>query len=424
MASGISRRTLLGAAAGLGCWPAFAQSSALTVFGHKVHQAAATTGPGGDATAPWRQATGRTIEWVTLGDNNAIHERLLREASLAQTSLDAAYLVNGRAVPRNLRLFEPLDPLMATAPIDRFDDFAKGLVEPLKADGALHGVPVRHATNTLIYNEAIFEERGVALPTTLEELAEALRKLTFRRPDGSQVYGLAFTPVFASNFLTIARCLNGDYMTTDGRIVAAEPPMVKAIGLFADLFKSGVLPRNTPTLSNEEVTSWMQQGRAAVTINPFARLTSFNDPKQSKFPGRLKPMPVPMAADLIGKVAYAPTVEYWSLVIPKNARDKALSWSFVRALSAPEATLAMALNGNGPPRISTYAEPKLKAMSPYSADEAKALAAARIHLPAFDEQARAHDIFVEESQAAMIGLKPADAAMASAAARVAPLLKT
>ena len=35
-------------------------------------------------------------------------------------------------------------------------------------------------------------------------------------------------------------------------------------------------------------------------------------------------------------------------------------------------TTAMALNGNGPTRISTYADPKLKAVSPFAADEAKA----------------------------------------------------
>ena len=53
-------------------------------------------------------------------------------------------------------------------------------------------------------------------------MIEAARKLTFKRDDGTQVYGLAFTPVFASNFLTISRCLGGDYMTVDRKIVAAE----------------------------------------------------------------------------------------------------------------------------------------------------------------------------------------------------------
>ena len=56
---------------------------------------------------------------------------------------------------------------MKEAPIEDFADFAPGLVAPLKVDGALHGIPVRHATNVIVYNEALLQERGVALPKTL-----------------------------------------------------------------------------------------------------------------------------------------------------------------------------------------------------------------------------------------------------------------
>jgi multiple sugar transport system substrate-binding protein len=175
-------------------------------------------------------------------------------------------------------------------------------------------------------------------------------------------------------------------------------------------------------VNNEEITTWMQQGRAAMTINPFARLVTYNDPSKGKYGGRFKSLLPPMAADLVGKVAFAPTTEFWALMIPKNARQKPLSWEFIRALSSKAGTTAMALNGNGPVRISTYADEKLKAAMPYAADEAAALKASRIHLPAFDEQARAHDIFIEETQAAVLGRKPAQQAMDDATARVKPLL--
>ncbi|WP_439495036.1 ABC transporter substrate-binding protein [Bosea sp. (in: a-proteobacteria)] len=402
---------------------AFAQAKTLTALGHRVHQTSATTGPGGDATEAWRKQAGANVSWVTFGDVNAIHERLLREVTLAETSIDVGYLLNGRAVPRNLKLFEPLDALMKEAAIEDFVDFAPGLVAPLKVDGALHGIPVRHATNALIYNEALLEERGITkLPATFEELVEAARKLTFKREDGTQVNGLAFTAVFASNFLTLARCLGGDYMTSDGKLVAAEAPMVKALTVLADLYKSGVLPRNFATVNNEEITTWMQQGRAAMTINPFARLVTYNDASKGKYGGRFKSLLPPMAADLVGKMEFAPTTEFWSLVIPKNAKQKPLAWDFIRALSSKAGTKAMALNGNGPVRISTYADPALKAAMPYAADEAAALKASRIHLPAFDEQARAHDIFIEETQAAVLGLKPPQQAMDDAVKRVRPLL--
>lgn len=424
----ISRRAfgrLAGAAATTLALPriARAQAKTLTALGHRVHQTSATTGPGGDATEAFRKQADAAVNWVTFGDVNAIHERLLREVTLAETTIDAAYLLNGRAVPRNLKLFEPLDGLMKTSAIEAFEDFAPGLVAPMKLDGALHAIPVRHATNALIYNEALLEERGVSkLPASFEELADLIRKLSFKRDDGTQVFGLAFTAAFASNFLTLARCLGGDYMTADGKLVANEPGMVKALTLLAELYKAGAMPRNFATVNNEEITTVMQQGRAAMTINPFARLVTYNDATKGKFGGRFKSLLPPMAADLKGKVEYAPTTEFWSLAIPKNAKQKPLAWEMIRTLSAKSGTLAMALNGNGPTRVSTYSEEKLKAAMPYAADEAAALKASRIHLPAFDEQARAHDIFLEETQAAVLGIKPAQAAMDDAVKRVKPLL--
>jgi len=424
----LTRRRALGLSAGAAALLALpragrAQDGSLTVLGHRVHESAATSGPGGDATAAWRAASGTEITWATLGDVSAIHERLLREASLAETSIDLAHLLNGRATPSSLSLFEPLDALMAQEPIEDFADIAPGLLEPMRLEGTIRGIPVRHATNTLIYNEALFEERGVPLPRTFEDLVEAARRLTYRRPDGTRVYGLVFTPVFASNFLTFARALGADYMTPEGRIVASEAPMVRALSILAGLYKDGVLPRNMAVLNNEEVTTWMQQGRAAMTANPFARLVTYNDPQASRYPGRLKPMMTPMAADLVGKLAFASTTGVWSMVIPRNARRKQAAWGLIRALSSKAGTLAMALNGNGPVRLSTYAEPRLRESLPYAALEADAVAAARVDLPAFDEQSRAHDIFVEESLAAVLGMKPAETAMKDAIRRVQPLVR-
>jgi len=416
---------LVGAAiATAGARPARAQAGELNVFGHRVHQTAATTGPGGDATAAWRTATGGTANWITLGDVAAIHERLLREATLPETSFDVAYLLNGRAIPRNLRLFEPLNAFLQSAPIEDFEDFPRGLTGALEVDGTLRGIPVRHATNAMIYNEAIFRERGVD-PNfrSAEEMIEAAKRLTFRRADGTQVVGLAFTPVFASNFLSIARAFGGDYMSEDRRITAAEPGMVRALAALADLFRSGAMPRNFATLNNEELVTAVQQGRIAMHVNPYARLVALNDPQRTSTPGAIKPFLPPVASDLAGRATYAPTVEFWSLVIPRNSRNKDRAWAFVRALSSRQATLASALNGNGPTRASTYGEARLREMLPHAGAEAEALRRSRVHLPAFDEQARAHDIFIEESQAAVLGMKTPEVAMQSAARRVAPLVQ-
>ena len=166
----------------------------------------------------------------------------------------------------------------------------------------------------------------------------------------------------------------------------------------------------------------MQQGRAAMTVNPYARLASYNDPAKSRFAGKLKPVNPPMAAALAGKMPYASTVEFWSLVIPKNSSRKRVAWDLLRAMSSKASTTSMALNGNGPTRVSSYADPRLRANNSFAKEEAMALAGSRIHLPAFDEQARVHDIFVEESQAAVLGMKEPRQAMNDATRRARPLV--
>ena len=52
------------------------------------------------------------------------------------------------------------------------------------------------------------------------------------------------------------------------------------------------------------------------------------------------------------------------------------------------------------------------------------LKVARVPLPAFDEAARAGDIFKEEAEAAVLGMKTPEAAMAAVVQRVKPLLPT
>ena len=55
-------------------------------------------------------------------------------------------------------------------------------------------------------------------------------------------------------------------------------------------------------------------------------------------------------------------------------------------------------------------------------EERRVLKVARVPLPAFDEAARAGDIFKEEAEAAILGLKTPEDAMASLARRVKPML--
>lgn len=426
--TGLDRRQVLGGFVGLSfagsAGSAFAQQSGpFNVFAHRVMQTVSTGAQGGDITRDWAQKNGVAIQWTTF-DTGPLQERLFREASLSETSVDVGFVLNTQAIPRAANLFEPLDGYLQRDPLEEPADIFPGLMQGMKVAGRQLAVPFRHASSGLHYNEEILAEKGFSKPpSSIEEMAEIAKACTYRRADGTAVVGLCTPGVTYPNVIDIARAWDGDFITPDFKCVADQPPMLNAIKLLRALFEAGAFPRNFATLSPEDVNVWMQTGRAAMSLQSMGRNRIYNDPQKSKFPGKIMTVAVPASKTLAGTYEAAPAkVEFWGLVIPKNARRKDLAWSFIKAMTSKDATLKAALNGNGPVRASTYADQSFAGKVPYATEELKVLKVARVPLPAFDEAARAGDLFKEEAEAAVLGMKSPEEAMASLVKRVQPLL--
>ncbi len=222
--------------------------------------------------------------------------------------------------------------------------------------------------------------------------------------------------------MIFARAYGGDFISPELKLLPNPDAMEKAIAVMHEMFEEHALPRSYATTSNDDQVVWMQQGRAAFTTLPFARYAQLNRKDQSRYPGRIKAIEFPMSETLKGKQSMASVTEFWAMSIPANARDKELAWSFIRAMSAPAATLGAARNGNGPVRLSTYKDPSFTAAQPLASVEAKALQNARVPLPAFPEAVRAQSILLEEVQLAVLGRKTPKDAVAAIQSRVKPLL--
>jgi len=255
----------------------------------------------------------------------------------------------------------------------------------------------------------------------VEQAVTLAEKLTFKRADGVQVYGLVMNFDDPATPIDWIRGYGGDFITSDYRIVIDSPASVRGVTVLCDLYKKGVLPKNSMNLKTEDVTTFMQQGRGAMTNNPFNRYLNYNDPKASKYPGKIAVVALPLGVD--GKPMPAKT-SVWAMAIPKNAKNKDKAWSLIRQLSVPESTVAETLNGNGPVRPSAYDDAKVKALIPYAAAEKQALGSARLVVPGFANSAKSMDIFIEELGNAMLGNKEPQAAMAEVKKRVTPLLPT
>jgi multiple sugar transport system substrate-binding protein len=157
-------------------------------------------------------------------------------------------------------------------------------------------------------------------------------------------------------------------------------------------------------------------------VFPFGRTVLFNDPKVSKYPGKFRTAFLPGNREMQSRGEVITTAEFWSMVIPRNAQHKELAWDLIRELSEPASTVAEAINGNGPIRVSAYDDPRLQKMVPYAAQEATSLKWSRVPMPAFPKSAQAKDIVVEEMQAAMLGMQPPETSARNLARRLKPLL--
>ena len=268
-----------------------------------MHQNSLTTGVAGDLTKPWRDSHDADIVWTTF-DTDPLQDRLFREASLDRTDFGVGFLVNSRATPNVAPLLQPLDDYRAKTPIEDFGDIAPGLVSAMTIGGKLIAVPFRTATIGLFYNEALLEEKGIkAPPATLEELVDQAKQLTFRSQAGTPVVGMVVASDLATFPVSFARAYGGDFIGPGLKLVPDPAAMEKALATLADLYKAGALPRTFATTSNDDQVTWLQQGRAAFTVLPFARYAQLNRQDQSKYPGRIKAVEFPISAALKGQGA-------------------------------------------------------------------------------------------------------------------------
>ncbi|MBM3525128.1 MAG: carbohydrate ABC transporter substrate-binding protein, partial [Alphaproteobacteria bacterium] len=125
----IARRHLLASLAVGATAPAIAQAPAkLTIASHRIHQIVSTGAQGGDITRQWSERNRTAVEWVTF-EVGPLRERLFREASLRDTSIDIGFLLNTQLTPATANLFEPLEGLLATDPVEDMPDLFQGMVE-------------------------------------------------------------------------------------------------------------------------------------------------------------------------------------------------------------------------------------------------------------------------------------------------------
>ena len=180
---------------------------------------------------------------------------------------------------------EELDDRLATTDIQA--TWAPYLWDAGNQYGHTYGVWVSGSPIALMYNRDMFDEAGVAVPTTKEELLDAARALTIRGADGTVTqFGFSLTTKMDNNaniygLKNFVIGLGGNWGTSAGDIDVMNPANREAVELEKALIDENLVPHGADRVQARKIF-W--EGHAAMIIEGPWVMTSVRSENPSLLP--------------------------------------------------------------------------------------------------------------------------------------------
>lgn len=113
-----------------------------------------------------------------------------------------------------------------------------------KIGGAVYGLALNTNTKILFYNVKLLNDAGVAVPSTMNEWVDAVKKIAGTNANGQQVWGWNEPALSGWNLCPFIWSFGGALLSDDQTVATGyinSPATVKAIETFTDLYKAGAL---------------------------------------------------------------------------------------------------------------------------------------------------------------------------------------
>lgn len=218
-------------------------------------------------------------------------QKAVIEFNAGKTSFDVIHLsyhVQKEQFGRG-RWLEDLRPLFADqAPADfELADFSdSGLAYATQADGRIDSLPLNLDPWILYWNKALFEEKGLAYPTSYEAIAAAARSLHDPKKGvvGFVGRGLknANVPLWGGFLLGYG----GRFLDDDGKLATTSPEAIASATFYRDLLKDSG-PAGAAGYNWNEAQGLFLQGRAAMWLDGSGFAPPLEDPKRSRIVGKV-----------------------------------------------------------------------------------------------------------------------------------------
>jgi multiple sugar transport system substrate-binding protein len=252
-------------------------------------------------------------------------------------------------------ILAPLDDLYAGAG-GSTDDYVPATLDQMRYDDKLYALPIAVHTYQLVYNKTLLDEAGVEPPTTMDELADAIEKLTKTDDNGDIVQlGLGNPDINAT--LTTLGYANGGSWSDESGPTPTDEAAVAAVQFWQD----NVIRRYGADAYAKFKAGWGEYmspqdpfyaGKTAMVIE--GEWQAVNIPKTAPdLDWGVTSIPV-ASPELAG----ATQVTTSTLFIPANSQHQEEAATFLKFMTDPEqmTVLTKAL-GNLPSRTSLLADP-------------------------------------------------------------------
>ncbi len=236
-------------------------------------------------------------------------------------------------------------------------DFFKGPMEGASIEGHQIGVVINAETSLLSYRKDLFEEYGVKVPATMEELEEAAKFFHGKVIDGKEIVGIVMRGMKAaatSQFVDFLYSFGGSWLDKEGNANIASPQSIAAFEFYGKLLRE-YGPKGPTMFHWAEATSTFMDGTAAMIYDANVFKSLYEDPKESKVVGKVGYTTIPE-----GPAGKIPHVSNWSLAVSgtTSPEHQKATWLFIQWATNKENVLGSLLAGVPAGRESAWTHPK------------------------------------------------------------------
>lgn len=248
------------------------------------------------------------------------------------------------------------------------DDFVQGIFDAGRwtgdllegqGEGPLWALPINFESYNLTYRPSIFEQTGLEVPTTYEDVLTTVETLAEEGPGDVYPVVTRFDKYWDLTYLTfgsMAQSYGVTMLNDEGEVAIATPESVEATNMFLDIVKAGS-PDSASSFTWYEVLQGMAGGRYAMALDEsdlFA--ATYENEDESQIADDVGYAMIPEGP--AGRFASA---WIWQVSLNAGSDSKGAAWTFMQWLTSADTLLQTNLNGNmNPVRSSAWDSPELQ----------------------------------------------------------------